>query len=165
MRIRGIFKMTIGCEEKELTEAIRAGIKDRATWFYLLLQEAKELGIDEKELAKKAIFKAGELKSKKAETCHTPREFFTLLASKNNRLAFEMEEIHVAEEEGMYRFHRCALCDAWQELGCSREEIDQLCKLASEGDYGIVSTFPLNLKFNSTIADGSDYCEMVITKK
>lgn len=162
---KGDFIMKNCCEEQELTEAIRGCIKDRATWFYLLYKEAQRLGADANEIGAKAIFKAGQLKSVKAGMCETPRQFFDWLSAKNTRLAFAMEEINVEENEGMYRFHRCALCDAWRELGCSPEEVKHLCDLASEGDYGLVSAYPLDLKFNCTIADGSDYCEMVVTKK
>lgn len=152
-------------ENKEMTEAIRAGIKDRATWFYLLLKTAKEQGEDSDELAKKAIFEFGQLKGKKLGDVSTPRDFFDGIASKNSALAFAMEEVKVEEDEGIYRFHHCALCDAWRELGCSPEEIDQLCKLAMQGDFGMVSDYPLELNFRGTIGEGADYCEMVITKK
>jgi hypothetical protein len=150
---------------QELTEAIRGCIKDRATWFYLLLQGAKEQGANAEELANKAIFKFGQLKAKKIGDVKNPREFFDGIASKNSALAFAMEEVKVEENQGIYRFHHCALCDAWRELGCSQEEINQLCKLAMQGDYGLVSDFPLELNFNSTIGEGAECCEMVITKK
>lgn len=153
------------CDNQELTEAIRGCIKDRATWFYLLLKEAKKLSVDADEAGKKAIFKYGQLKGAKTGILKTPREFFDWLAAKNTRLAFAMEEINVEDDKGMYRFHKCALCDAWRELGCTPQEVKLLCEIASEGDYGLVSSYPLELKFNCTIADGSDYCEMVVTKK
>lgn len=151
--------------DQELTAAVRSCIKDRAVWFYLLLQEAKEQGADKDLIAQKAIFKFGQMKGQKIGDAKTPREFFDGIAVKNAKLAFAMEEIKVEEEQGIYRFHHCALCDAWRELGCNQEEIDALCKLAMEGDFGVVSNFPLDLKFNSTIADGSKFCEMVVTKK
>jgi len=157
--------MTNCCGNEELTDAVRGCIKDRAVWFYLLLQEAKEQGSDSDEIAKKAIFKFGQMKGKKIGDAQSPREFFDGIATKNASLAFAMEEVKVEENQGTYRFHHCALCDAWRELGCSPEEVNELCLLAMEGDFGVVSNFPLDLKFNSTIADGSDYCEMVITKK
>lgn len=157
--------MTTCCENQELTDGIRGAIKARATWFYLLLQAAKEQGADSDAIAKKAIFKAGQLNNVKMGMCNTPREFFDALANKNTSLAFAMEELKVDEQEGVYRFHKCALCDAWQELGCTQDEINHLCKLAMEGDYGIMSAYPLDMKFNCTIGDGSDYCEMVVAKK
>ncbi len=151
--------------DQELTSAVRDCIKDRATWFYLLLQAAKEQGADQAKIAESAIFKFGQGKGAKIGTVTNPRQFFDGIATKNASLAFAMEEIQVAEDQGVYRFHHCALCDAWRELGCNQEEINQLCKLAMQGDYGVVSAFPLKLEFNCTIADGSDYCEMVITKE
>ena len=152
-------------DDKDLTEAIRAGIRDRATWFYLLLKGAKEQGANSEELAQKAIFQFGKLKAKKLGAVKTPREFFDGISSKNSALAFAMEEVKVAENEGTFRFHHCALCEAWRELGCTQEEINQLCKLAMQGDFGLVNDFPLELKFNSTIGEGSNCCEMVISKK
>ncbi len=149
---------------QELTAAVRDCIKDRATWFYLLLQAAKEQGADQAKIAETAIFKFGQGKGAKIGAVTNPRQFFDGIATKNASLAFAMEEIQVGEEQGIYRFHHCALCEAWRELGCSQPEINQLCQLAMKGDYGVVSAFPLKLEFNSTIADGSEYCEMVITK-
>jgi len=157
--------MTDCIRKEELTDAVRGCIQDRAVWFKLLLDEAKEMGSDSDEIAKRAIFKFGQMKGLKIGDAKSPREFFDGIATKNASLAFAMEEVKVEENEGVYRFHRCALCDAWRALGCNQEEINQLCLLAMQGDYGVVSNFPLDLKFNSTIADGSDYCEMVITKK
>jgi hypothetical protein len=150
---------------EELTDAIRSAIKDRATWFYLLLQEAKKQGGDSDSIAKNAIFKYGQMKGKKLGDIKTPRQFFDGIATKNGALAFAMEEVKVAENEGTMRFHFCALTEAWKELGCTPEEIKQLCDLASEGDYGMISNFPLKLHFNGTIAHGDKCCEMVVTKK
>lgn len=151
--------------EEELTNAVRSCIRDRATWFYLLLKETEAAGADPDTVAKKAIFRFGQLKGAKIGDVKSPREFFDGIATKNARLAFAMEEVNVAENQGMYRFHRCALCEAWRELGCNQEEISRLCKLAMEGDYGVVSAFPLDLQFNGTIGEGAEYCEMVVTKK
>lgn len=153
------------CGTGELTESVRTCIQHRATWFYLLQQAAKEEGADFDAIAKKAIFRAGKLSAQKIGKCTTPQEFFDGLCNKNNVLAFAMEEVKMGENQGIYRFHKCALCDAWKALGCTPAEIGHLCKLAMAGDYGIVSEYPLDLKFNCTIGDGADYCEMVITKK
>ena len=154
----------MSCVNQELTDAIRSAIKDRALWFYLLLEEAKAQGANPDEVAKKAIFKYGQIKGARIGDCQTPREFFDGIVTKNSSLAFAMEEVSVAEDQGVYRFHACALCESWRELGCTQEEISRLCKLAMEGDFGLVSSYPLDLKFNSTIGDGAKYCEMVVTK-
>ncbi len=154
----------MSCVNQELTDAVRGAIKDRALWFYLLLDEAKAQGANADEMAKKAIFKYGQIKGARISDCQTPREFFDGIVTKNSSLAFAMEEVCVAENQGIYRFHACALCEAWRELGCTQEEIGRLCKLAMEGDFGLVSSYPLDLSFNCTIGDGAKYCEMVVTK-
>lgn len=152
-------------ENKDLTYAVRAGIRDRAVLFYLLLKTAQEQGLDSESLGKKAFFEFGRLKCEGLGAVSTPREFFDAISGKIAALAFEMEEVKVEGNTGIFRFHHCSLCDAWAILGCSREEIKQLCRLARQGDYGMVSAYPLDLEFNSTIGEGSDFCEMVITKR
>jgi hypothetical protein len=150
----------------ELTEAIRLSIQDRATWFYLLIQEFKAAGYETDEPVKKAIFKFGQMKGTKIGTATTPKEFFEGIGTVNARLAFSMEDMGVAATKGVYRFHHCALVEAWKQLGAPPEEIAHLCELASCGDYGVIDCFPeLNLKFNDVIAKGDAYCELVVTKK
>lgn len=152
--------------EQELTEAVRLAIQDRATWFWLLLNEIKAEGGDPDKIAEKAIFKFGQMKGKKIGTATTPKEFFDGIATRNAKLAFAMEPREVTEEKGAYRFHHCALVEAWKNLGCSPEEVAHLCELASCGDYGVVSCFPeLELSFNGVIAEGKPYCELIVTKK
>jgi hypothetical protein len=152
--------------EKELTEAIRLAIQDRATWFYLLLKEIKAAGGDPDAVAEKAIFKFGQAKGKKIGKAATPKEFFDGIATRNAALAFAMEPGEVTADRGYYRFHYCALVEAWKQLGCSPGEIAHLCELAKCGDYGVISCFPeLELSFNGVIAEGKPYCELIVTKK
>ena len=152
--------------QAELTEAIRLAIQDRATWFYLLIREFKAAGHATDEPVKNAIFKFGQLKGRKIGTATTPKEFFDGIGTTNARLAFDMEDMGVDARQGVYRFHHCALVEAWKNLGASREEIAQLCDLAACGDHGVVSCFPeLELKFNDIIAKGDAYCELVVTRK
>lgn len=156
----------ISCDEKELTEAVRLAIQDRATWFYLLYKGMKEAGCDADKVSEKAIFTFGQMKGQKIGKATTPKEFFDGIATKNAALAFAMEPGGVEEEKGIYRFHHCALVEAWKKLGCTPEEVKHLCDLASCGDYGVISCFPeLELKFNSLIAAGDAYCELEVSKK
>jgi hypothetical protein len=152
--------------QAELTEAVRLAIQDRATWFYLLIKEFKAAGYETDEPVKKAIFKFGQMKGKKIGQATTPREFFDGIGTPNARLAFEMEDAGVDARKGAFRFHHCALVEAWKNLGATPEEVAHLCELASCGDHGVVSCFPeLALKFNAIIANGDPYCELEITKK
>jgi len=152
--------------QAELTEAIRLAIQDRATWFYLLIQEFKAAGYETDEPVKKAIFKFGQMKGRKIGTATTPQAFFDGIGTTNARLAFNMEDAGVGAEKGSYKFHHCALVEAWKNLGATPEEVAHLCDLASCGDYGVISCFPeLELEFDSLIAKGDACCELVVTRK
>ena len=152
--------------QEELTEAIRMAIQDRAVWFYLLIKEFKAAGYETDEPVKKAIFKFGQMKGRKIGSATTPQQFFDGIGTPNARLAFAMEDKGVGPKKGVYRFHNCALVEAWKGLGATPEEIAHLCDLASCGDHGVVSCFPeLELKFNDIIAKGDAYCELEITRK
>jgi len=150
----------------EVTKAFRTAIEDRATWFYLLLKAAEELGADAEKIAEKAITKFGRDKGKKLGEVKTPGEFVDALGCGYAEEAFAMEKVEKGDERGVLRFHYCALVEAWKKLGCSPEEISKLCRLARYGDYGIASNFPhLQLEFTKLIANGDDVCELVVTKK
>lgn len=153
-------------EYGEVTTAFRTAIEDRATWFYLLLKAAEELGADPEKIAEKAITQFGQSKGKKLGEVKTPGEFVDALACGYAEKAFDMEKVEKNETKGVLRFHYCALVESWKKLGCSAEEISQLCRLARHGDYGVISNFPdLQLDFQKLIAEGDDVCELVITKK
>ena len=152
--------------QKQYTEAIRSAIEDRATWFYLLLKVAEEEGLDQDKIAKKAITKYGKLKGESFKSVKTAGDFVTKLASGNNACAFDIEKLVVEENRGELKFGHCALLEAWKKLGCTPEEIRDLCKMANYGDYGILSCAEgLELEFPKMLARGDDYCHLVVTKK
>jgi len=152
--------------QAELTEAVRLAIQDRATWFYLLIKEFQAAGYETDAPVRKAIFKFGQLKGRKIGRAGTPREFFDGIATPVAAQAFAMEDKGAGAEQGVYRFHHCALVEAWRKLGATPEEVAHLCELAACGDHGVVSCFPdLELKFNELIAKGDAYCELEVTRK
>ncbi|WP_066496369.1 L-2-amino-thiazoline-4-carboxylic acid hydrolase [Abyssisolibacter fermentans] len=156
--------------QKEFTDAFRSAIEDRATWFYLLLNAAEELGGDPDKIAEIAITRFGKMKGKKMEDSlgrvTDAGDFVKKLSEGPAFNAFEMERVRFDEKQGELKFRYCALVEAWKKLGCSAEEISRLCKLASYGDFGVVSCFPsLNLEFKQLLANGDECCHMVVTPK
>lgn len=152
--------------EKELTEAVRAAIQDRATWFYLLLKAAKEAGVDDDKIAKKAITHYGKLKGKNFNDVKNAGDFVTKLSTGVLKGAFDMERVVAEDNRGELKFKHCALVEAWKKLGCTNKEIEDLCKMANYGDYGMISCFQgLELEFPKMISKGDSYCHMVVTKK
>lgn len=152
--------------EKELTEAVRGGIEDRATWFYLLLKVAKEEGLDPDKLSKKAITEYGKLKSKNFKNVNGAGDFVDQLGCGVNKLAFDAKKIVSEEKRGELKFSHCPLVEAWKKLGCSKEEIVDLCKMANYGDFGIIGRFSeLQLEFPKMLSKGDSCCHVVVTKR
>lgn len=152
--------------QRELTDAFRMAIEDRATWFYLLLKTAKEVGADPEKIAEKAITDFGKMKGLKMGEVKSPGEFVIKLSTGHACEAFAMERVENSEDRGELKFRYCALVESWKKLGCTSQEISELCKLARYGDYGVVSVFPdLQLEFPKLLSEGDEYCHLVVTKK
>jgi hypothetical protein len=149
------------CKQSEVTKAYRAGIADRATWFYLLLKTAADMGVDADKLAEQAIWQFGVEKGKRLGDVQHAAGFVAALQCGYGCGAFDMEVVETAEEQAILRFHHCALVESWKERGLAPEEIARLCRLARFGDLGMVSNFPgLTLDFPKIIAEGDDYCQL-----
>lgn len=156
-------------DEKVIRE-VRKAIEHRATWMYLLLKEARERGLDWDEFARPAVWTTGCLGGQKRRGKMTDPdslvEFATVFAGETSRKVFEMEIMTQDEERYHLDFHYCPLVNAWEKLGASPEEIQQLCDIAMEGDRGIADQFP-NLEFSlgKTIAGGEGVCEVRFDRK
>jgi hypothetical protein len=152
--------------QTELTEAFRAAIEDRATWFYLLLKASKKQGADIEKIAEEAITTFGKAKGKKFGEVNSPLDFIKKLSCGHARQAFAMEEYEGTEEKGVLRFKYCALVESWKKLGLTDKELSELCRLARYGDYGVISNFEdLKLEFGKLLSEGDEYCELIVTNK
>ncbi len=156
-------------EEKLVTE-VRKAIEHRATWMYLLLKEARERGFAWDEFARPAVFQTGCISGqKKLEKMKDPgsmKEFSTVFAGETSRAVFEMEVIKADEEGYHLDFHHCPLVVAWQGLGATQEEIEQLCDIAMDGDRGVASQFSeFEFSLGKTIAEGNSLCQIRFDKR
>jgi hypothetical protein len=145
---------------------MRSALEHRATWFYLLLEEAEKAGAGWEELARKAITRCGQLhgdaKFTKTEDLRTfGKEFANALYSK----IFEMDVKELSEEKFQVEFHYCPHVAAWQKLTRDEKKIEKLCDIAMDGDRGIIATFPkFQFELGDTIAKGGKGCMITITK-
>ena len=153
--------------KEEVTEILSKAIEDRAKWFALVVKNAKEKGYDMKDVAEKSIWDFGVDKGNAGgPDCKTADEFLNVVHSGPAVGAFQMDIIKEDPDESVIEFNACPLVDSWKKLGCSDDEIAQLCDYASCGDYGMISVSPdLNLEFPELISKGGKCCRMVITKK
>jgi hypothetical protein len=156
--------------EDKTVQEVRKAIEHRATWMYLLLKEARERGLAWDEFARPAIFQAGRLsgqkKLAKMQDPSSMKEFSTVFAGETSRAVFEMELIKVDDESYHLDFHYCPLVSAWQKLGATQEEIEQLCDIAMDGDRGVADQFPeFEFSLGDTIAEGKPVCQIRFDKK
>jgi len=142
----------------------RACIEHRATWFALMIEEAKKQGLGA-EFAHNAVLRCGkfhgEVKFPKTESL---TEFAAAFADTDTKNCFEMEILESTEEKLSIDFHYCPLLNAWKKLGLPDEAMPELCDIAMDGDRGIISTYPgWKFELGDTIANGDDVCQIRIT--
>ncbi len=151
--------------DKEVLD-LRASIEHRATWFYLLLDEARKEGLDWDSFARRAITKCGCFHGKtRFDKVKSPEDFAKALVSDTVKTTLEAKVTEVEDNKAVIQFHYCPLVAAWQKLTDNEEDIDKLCDIAMDGDRGIISTLE-NFKINieKTIAQGADFCQVVVEK-
>jgi hypothetical protein len=149
--------------KNKIIKAIRGLLEHRATWLYLLLDEAEKRGIKTEEFAKAAIMKCGCFQGDKLTADAgtkslkgLKKKLFTLPA----RIVFEMKILACTDDKLDIDFHYCPLVAAWQTQGATDEQIAKLCDIAMHGDRGIASSFGCELELGETIAKGYNKCEI-----
>ncbi len=147
----------------KIIQAIRGLLEHRATWLYLLLDEAEKCGIETEEFAKAAIMRCGCFQGDKLTADAgtkslkgLKKKLFTLPA----RMVFEMKILACTDDQLNIDFHYCPLVAAWQTQGATDEQIAKLCDIAMQGDRGIANSFGCELELGETIAKGYNKCEI-----
>ena len=149
--------------ESEMITKIRAAIKDRATWFALLYRSFKaEFPEDAVErLARRAIFEFGHLKAAKDPADFSPRAWVERHVEKGSAVVFD-SDVEIRDNSALQKMKYCALVEAWQEMGCSPEEIKLFCDIAMEGDRGRADAHGVRMELKETIGKGDMFCQLEI---
>ena len=151
-----------------LIVAVREQLEHRATWLYLLCDEARKRGLDPRDFGSAAVKRCGLTQGegliKKGNTNGLTGLRKTLF-TKAAQWVFEMKVINSTDDELELHFHYCPLVKAWQKAGCSDEEISMLCDIAMCGDRGIGESYGAELDLPKTIAKGDDICHLRYHKK
>lgn len=152
----------------KLIKAVRGMLEHRATWLYLLLDEAQKLGIRTEEFARAAVMRCGCFQGDQLTTQAGTKSLkglkkilFTLPA----RMVFEMKILACTDDRLDIDFHYCPLVAAWQAQGATDEQIAELCDIAMQGDRGIAKSFGCELELGETIANGYSKCEIRFKRK
>jgi hypothetical protein len=153
----------------ELVEALRGAFEHRATWLYLLLDEARKAGADYERIGRGAVFRCGVLaaegKIKGRADIRDLASFFVPFMPDATRRVFAADAVEMSRERLAVEFHYCPLVHAWKRLGCADAEIALLCDIAMEGDRGIAEACGYDLHIASKIAEGAPLCRLEFRHK
>jgi hypothetical protein len=148
----------------EATMTLRNAFGHRATWLYLLLDEARKNNADYEKIGRNAVFRCGvataEDKIMKNADIGDMASFYVPFMPDTTRKVFEADPVEKDADHLTIEFHYCPLIDAWKKCGCADEEIALLCDIAMEGDRGIAAACGYDLKIASKIADGDRICRL-----
>ncbi len=149
-------------------QAIRAQLEHRAFWLYFLCDEAGKRGLDWEDFGSAAVRRCGLTQGadlvKKGKT-DSLKGLRKTLISKPAQLVFEMKIVESTDDKLSIDFHYCPLVKAWQNAGCTDEEIAKLCDIAMCGDHGIGECYGSVLDLPKYIAKGDDICALRYHKK
>lgn len=144
---------------------IRSAFEDRALWLYFLHRQMKAAIGDTKadEIAKKAIYEYGKLKGNIAvkSGVTTPEDWIRKHNIGGNHAIFS-SDTKITHDGGEQEFNYCPLVEAWKKIGCSKEEIEHLCDIAMEGDYGMADAMGIKMEIPKKIACGDNICHFVL---
>jgi hypothetical protein len=147
----------------ETVNYLRAAIEQRATWLYLLLDEAKKNGLDD-SFAAKAIYRCGCFQRSTRTDTGDLKAYAESLFSEPYMTVFE-QETSISAAEVHVVFHYCPLVAAWLKQTDDETLIARLCDLAMEGDRGVFSNAAYNFKLGQTIAKGGSVCDIFVYAK
>ena len=152
----------------EHINAMRRAFEHRATWFALLVGEAKKRGLDPRDFGSAAVRRCGLSQGSdlvKQGKTDSLKGLKKTLFSKAAQWVFEMDIKRCTDDNLDIDFHYCPLVKAWQKQGCSDEEIAFLCDCAMCGDRGIAESFGCELDLPATIARGDDVCQIRFVRR
>lgn len=152
-------------EIDETTKAFRAGIQDRAVWFYLLLKASGEQGADPVKVAEKAITQFGKAKGAAFGKVEGADEFIDKLSQGYACGAFEMEKVEHTPQKSVLHFHHCPLVEAWKQLGCSKEEISELSRFLNRGTVGTCKVGRSGLSLTRLLIQFASFFQILIHLK
>ncbi len=154
--------------ENECVNGLRNISERRAATIALMIEEAKELGLDE-SFARRAIYRYGIPMGKDfynmLEDPTDIEELAKYFGKDHNWDIYEMETVASTEDKLYIDFHYCPYVAQWLKMGIPEDEIAELCDITMEGDRAIGDCFPaINFTLGKTIAQGHTVCQLRFDK-
>jgi hypothetical protein len=142
---------------------VRLMFEHRATWLFLLLDEARKKGLAWGDFAPDAILRCGRFHGAAASAGGGRTDLRVLrreLFGGLGKRVFEMRILESGSDVLDVEFGYCPLVAAWKKQGASDGEIAQLCDIAMRGDAGIAEAFGARLELPQVIAKGAPTCRV-----
>lgn len=158
-----------GKKRNFIIENFRATIEQRASWLWLLCDEAEKKGLAWEDFAPAAITRYGEREGqelvKRAWDSKSLLGLRFLLFTLPARMIFDIKIKKLGSREFNMEFNYCPLVNAWQKEGCSDGQIARLCDIAMCGDHGIAKAYDAELVITERISRGDGVCKMHYVRK
>ena len=146
-----------------LANAVAGAIKDRALLFYFTWKTLQEMHpeIDADAVMAEASRRLGEYKAPNLGNVCDAETAILNQTSKEGMLAFDQEITMLSPEESVKVIRRCPHTEAFEELGCSKEERIKLCtELLMPLDFALLAPYEkVRLEFPKNLA-ADDVCVM-----
>ena len=142
-----------------LANAVAGAIKDRALLFYFTWKTLQEIDAD--AVMAEASRRLGEYKAPNLGNVCDAETAILNQTSKAGMLAFDQEITMLSPEESVKVIRRCPHIEAFEELGCSKEERIKLCtELLMPLDFALLAPYEkVRLEFPKNLA-ADDVCVM-----
>jgi hypothetical protein len=151
---------------EETVEKMRGCMQDRGLYLALLLRSfAKYMPKDQVEkAAREAIYAYGQFKGSKDKGKVTAEGWVDGHVARGAADVFEstiVTESNCCKQQ----MTKCALLDAWKDLGCTAGEIDLYCDIAMELDRSRADYHNLGWEIPLRMGKGDSYCSVVLKNK
>lgn len=143
---------------------VRQAIKDRAAWLLFIYRSFSEVLPPEQveQRLREAIREYGHLRAKRDGNALSARDWVDIHESSGAKDVFASDLVRGGDAcEQQMTF--CPLVAQWKEEGCSDAELQLLCDIAMEGDYGRAENNGLHLEITDTVARGGPRCRLILT--
>lgn len=159
-------------EVDDKIQALRGAIVQRATWFYLLVDEARKSGItDWAAYGKRAISRYGDLEAEHKWAKKVDKSDIADLTNFfGNGVApaiFEQKKSCISAEKFEIEFHYCPFLVAWEKMNVPTEDIQKLCEIVHSADARLVEGYldGIKMQLGKTMPKGDDFCQIQYVRK
>ena len=160
-------QVKVDCELTGQPRAVLNALAIRSEYLYHILKAMEEAGIDDPDsILKTAIYNVGRTWSERFGESESPAAFFhKLVGNEDMKGILQWKCVKEEDDEAEYHFYRCPLVYGWQRMGLSAKEIERLCQIGHQIDYGNVEASGFVLDMHPGIGRGEERCELRVKRK